>query len=73
MTNINRITGKKINYLGRDGQLRMKHNGWTLKLSETFESPESLYTRLAETYSQVKIYYDTTRISGLHSYFAMVK
>ena len=64
----------KVNYCGKAQQERMIKNGWTLKLAEVGEFEEELYERLSkEGYSQVKIYYDTTMIRGLHKYFAMVK
>lgn len=63
----------KTNYCGREAQKRMKRNGWILKLAELNESDDHLYERLSKDYSKVKVYYDTTMIRGLHTYFAFVK
>ena len=64
---------KRVYYCGGDAQERMCRNGWTLMLSEFRETPEELFTRLSARYSKVKVYYDTTCVKGLHSYFAFVK
>lgn len=65
----------KVNYCGNKAQKRMIENGWKVMLAEGYcEPPEHIYERLIkEGYSQVKVYYETTCIRGLHSYFAMVK
>ena len=65
----------KVNYCGRKQQKRMIANGWRIMLAERCsETPEAMYERLTKMgYSQVKVYYDTTCIRGLHSYFAFVK
>ncbi len=63
-----------VRYCGRKEQDRMCANGWRIKLAESYtESPEAMFERLSKAYKQVKVYYDTTQIRGLHSYFAMVK
>ena len=65
----------KVNYCGNAQQERMIKNGWRIELAANYsESPETMLERLTEEgYSQVKVYYSTTCIRGLHSYFAMVK
>jgi hypothetical protein len=65
----------KVNYCGGKQQEKMMKNGWRIELAQSYtESPEEIYNRLTDCgYSKVKIYYETTRIRGLHSYFAMVK
>lgn len=65
----------KVNYCGRAQQDRMEKNGWTLKIRESVrETPEELYDRLiAQGYTQVKVYWEGTRVKGIHSYFAFVK
>lgn len=64
----------KINYCGGKQQDRMIKNGWRLILAEHNESPTEIYNRLIEKgYKQVKVYYNTTQIRGLHKYFAFVK
>ena len=61
-------------YLGGKEQDRMIANGWRIMLKESMnESPEEMFERLSKTYPKVKIYWDTTRVRGLHNYFAMVK
>lgn len=68
------MKGMKVNYCGGKQQDRMIKNGWRIKLEEyCCESPEHMYERLSKEYSKVKVYYDTTRIRGLHKYFAFVK
>lgn len=65
----------KVNYCGREAQERMIKNGWRLILTESYrETPEELYNRLvAQGYKQVKVYWEGTRIRGIHNYFAFVK
>ena len=65
----------KINHCGNEAQERMIKNGWKLMLTENYlETPEELYTRLiAKGYKQVKVYWQGTRIRGIHDYFAFVK
>lgn len=65
-----------VRYLGKDGQNRMLRNGWRLELADISEevyNADMLYSRLSESYENVKIYYDTTMIRGLHKNFAMCK
>lgn len=65
---------KKVNYLGKEGQERMIRNGWTLRVQDRCgESPEAMYKRLSEHYSDVRIYWTGTMVRGIHSYFAMCK
>ena len=65
----------KVNYCGKEQQERMIKNGWTLKLAESYqESPEEIYERLVKCgYTQVKVYWMSTMIRGIHNYFAFVK
>lgn len=65
----------KVNYCGGKAQKKMIANGWKLMLADSYrESPEDIYERLTKMgYSQVKVYYESTCIRGLHSYFAFVK
>ena len=65
----------KVNYCGGAQQDRMIANGWTIMLAKNYiESPEEMLARLTDMgFSKVKVYYESTRIRGLHSYFAMVK
>jgi hypothetical protein len=57
----------KVNHCGGKQQERMIQNGWTLKLAEFRETPEELYNRLiASGYKQVKVYWEGTRIRGIH-------
>lgn len=64
----------KVNHCGGKQQERMIQNGWTLKLAEFRETPEELYNRLiASGYKQIKVYWEGTRVRGIHSYFAFVK
>lgn len=65
----------KVNYCGRKQQEQMFKNGWSLKIPESpNETPEEIYNRLIEQgYKQVKVYWEGTRIRGIHSYFAFVK
>ena len=64
----------KVNYCGGKQQERMIKNGWFLVCAEFGETPEELYNRLvASGYKQVKVYWEGTRIRGIHSYFAFVK
>lgn len=69
--------GEKINVNYGSGKLqeRMERNGWRMMLRENYrESPSELYERLkANGYKQVKVYWDSTMIRGLHTYFAFVK
>ena len=63
-----------VRYCGGKEQERMLKNGWWIELAENYsETPERMYERLSQRYSKVKVYYDTTMIRGLYSYFAMVK
>lgn len=64
----------KVNYCGGSQQERMIANGWRMILAEFRESPEELYERLVKYgYEKVKVYWNSTRIKSLHSYFAFVK
>lgn len=64
----------KVNYCGGAQQERMIANGWRIALSEFRETPEELLERLTKAgYSKVKVYYESTRVRGIHDYFAMVK
>ena len=64
----------KVNYCGGKQQEKMVKNGWSLRVAEYRETPEELYNRLVKTgYKQVKVYWTSTRIRGIHSYFAFVK
>jgi hypothetical protein len=64
----------KVNHCGGEQQERMCKNGWFLICAEFRESPEELYDRLiARGYSKVKVYWEGTRIRGIHSYFAFAK
>lgn len=61
-------------YCGGKEQEKMIARGWKLKIAEDpRETPREIFDRLIQSYDRVKIYYDTTRVRGLHSYFAMVK
>ena len=61
-------------YCGGKEQEKMIDRGWKLKIAEDpRETPREIFDRLIQSYDRVKIYYDTTRVRGLHSYFAMVK
>ena len=64
-----------VNYCGGKQQEKMIKNGWRVELAKSYnESPEEIKDRLTGCgYSKVKVYYDTTRIRGFHTYFAMVK
>ena len=74
-------TVRRIYNLGRDGQIRMDNNGWTLRIPQTikrngwsqFESAQELYDRLSKSYDKVKVYYTGTMIRGIHDYFAYCK
>ena len=65
----------KVNYCGGAQQERMIANGWRIEVAENCrETPEEILERLLKSgYSKVKVYYDSTRIRGVHDYFAMVK
>lgn len=65
----------KVNYCGNEQQKRMIKNGWTLMLAESYkETPEHMYDRLTKCgYEQVKVYWESTQIRGMHAYFAFVK
>ena len=63
----------RVNYCGGKMQKEMADRGWTLKLINRGETAQQTYDRLAESYSQVKVYYDTTMIRGYHENFAFVK
>lgn len=64
----------KVNYCGGKQQDRMIKNGWSLRIANFNECPEELYNRLvADGYKQVKVYWEGTRIRGIHNYFAFVK
>ena len=64
----------KINYCGGARQEAMSKNGWILKLRDSDdESPEKMYERLSKDYEKVKVYWESTMIRGLHTYFAFVK
>lgn len=59
-----------------DFQKRMIANGWRIELTKNCsESAQALYDRLEATgrYSDIKVYWSSTRIRGLHEYFAFVK
>ena len=61
---------------GIEFQKRMVSRGWRIQLPLNYnESAQALYDRLVATgrYSDVKVYWSSTRIRGLHSYFAFVK
>ena len=61
-------------YCGRKEQEKMMARGWMLKIAnDPRETPREIFDRLTQSYDRVKIYYDTTRVRGLYSYFAMVK
>lgn len=65
-----------VNYCGRKQQEQMIARGWRLKLSRDWEesvNADKLYDRLSQEWKQVKIYYDTTAVRGLHNNFAFVK
>lgn len=66
-----------VNYCGRKQQEAMMSRGWRLVLAKDFNEQvngDALYTRLVEQgYKQVKVYYDTTAVKGLHENFAFVK
>lgn len=65
-----------VRYLGKDRQRYMLRNGYCIELSENFTEEcdaDALYSRLSESYENVKIYYDTTMIRGLHKNYAMCK
>lgn len=64
----------KVNYCGGSQQERMIQNGWTLMLAQFRETPEELHARLiASGYTKVKVYWEGTRVRGIHDYFAFVK
>lgn len=64
----------KVNHCGGKQQETMCNNGWTLMLSKFNETPEELFDRLERNgYKQIKVYWEGTRIRGIHSYFAFVK
>lgn len=61
-------------YCGGKEQEAMMARGWKIRIAEDpRETPREIFDRLIQSYDRVKIYYDTTRVRGLHSYFAMVK
>ena len=66
---------KNVRYCGGKEQEKMLSRGWRIIVTEScHEMPEDLFNRCeAMGYKKVKVYYDTTRVRGLHSYFAMVK
>lgn len=67
--NVNNGSGKSL-------QDRMIANGWVMKLGTSCdESAQELYDRLNSTgyYKDIKVYYTTTQIRGIYSYFAFVK
>ena len=60
----------------KEFQKRMIRNGWRIQLPLNYsESAQALYDRLAAAgrYSDIKVYWSSTRIRGLHEYFAFVK
>lgn len=60
----------------KEFQERMIRNGWRIQLPLNYsESAQALYDRLAASgrYSDIKVYWSSTRIRGLHEYFAFVK
>lgn len=64
----------KPRYCGGTEQDEMEARGWRVMVKEHMnETAEEMFERLIKSYSKVKIYWDTTRVRGLHSYFAMVK
>ena len=71
--------GKLVNVNNGGGkafQDRMIANGWRIQLAKDYsESAQALYDRLEATglYSDIKVYWSSTRIRGLHDYFAFVK
>ena len=61
-------------YCGGKEQEKMMARGWKIRTAkDPRETPREIFDRLIQSYDRVKIYYDTTRVRGLHSYFAMVK
>ena len=62
----------KAYLLGPKGQDRMCDNGWRIYCISPFKSREEIAKELSY-YDKVKIYEASTRVRGLHSYFAMVK
>lgn len=62
-------------YCGGKEQERMLANGWRIIVTDSCrETPEDLFNRCVSMgYKKVKVYYEATRVRGLHSYFAMVK
>lgn len=65
-----------VNYASGALQDRMVNNGWRIELMDNCnESAQGLYDRLAATglYKDIKVYYCTTAIRGLHKYVAFVK
>ena len=71
--------GKAVNINNggaKEFQERMIRNGWRIQLPLNYtESAQALYDRLNATgrYSDIKVYWASTQIRGLHSYFAFVK
>lgn len=71
--------GKHVNVNnggGKEFQQRMLRNGWRIQLPLNYsESAQALYNRLNATgrYFDIKVYWSSTRIRGLHDYFAFVK
>ena len=64
----------KVYNISRARQEQMEKNGWILKTAEFNELPEELHSRLSkEGYSQVKVYYEGTRVRGIHRFYAFVK
>lgn len=63
-----------VRYCGNKEQDRMVANGWHIALQETIhETTDEMFERLSKSWDKVKIYYEATRVRGIHSYFAMVK
>ena len=61
-------------YCGGKEQEEMEARGWRVMIKDRMdETAEEMFERLSKSYSKVKIYWDTTRVRGLHDYFAMVK
>ena len=65
-----------VNYGGGSLQDKMEANGWQMKLQDNpRESAQELYNRLEALgiYKDIKVYWTSTQIRGLHKYFAFVK
>ena len=66
--------GLKVNHCGGKRQEEMVKNGWWLELRESYsETPEEMYERLSKHWEKVKVYWEGTRVRGIHTYFAFCK